>query len=142
MPTKLQANDSSRSRASTTVGKEFQECEAGEPQGEMVLADELKSPPIFDTPMKLKCGAKPITDKVNLDEFPLLKSIIGRLSTDHELRCLQREMLRLSGMVKSVNLTEMISHNDKARSMLLVPRSSSYGGFRSTAKNKVGKFSC
>jgi len=39
----------------------------------------------------------------------------GRLSTDMELRSLQGELLKLSGIVKSVNLQEMFAQNDKCR---------------------------
>jgi len=73
-------------------------------------------------------------EDINLDEFPLLQKIVGRLSTDLEIRCLQRELLALSGGIKSVDLQGFVSRNDKTRRMILVPRSRSYAGFRISAR--------
>jgi len=42
-------------------------------------------------------------EDINLDEFPLLQKIVGRLSTDLEIRCLHQELLALSGVIKSVD---------------------------------------
>jgi len=60
----------------------------------------------------------------------------GRLSTDMELRSLQWELLKLSGIVKSVNLQEILPQNNEAWSMILVPRSRMYEGFCVSAKTK------
>jgi len=94
----------------------------------------MKTVGLLDSPMKLKCGAKRITEDINLDEFPLLQKIVGRLSTDLEIRCLQWELLALSGVVKSVDLQEFVLCNDKSHCMVLVPRSRSYAGFCVSAR--------
>jgi len=103
-------------------------------QDVLLNGDTMKPVGLLDTPMKLKCGAKRISEDINLDEFLLLQKIVGRLSTDLEIRCLQRELLALSGVVKSVDLQEFVSRNDKSRRMILVPRSRSYAGFRVSAR--------
>jgi len=97
--------------------------------------DGIREAGLFDTPMKLKLSANHIHKDVVL---PLLKKIVRRLSMDMELRSLQWEILKLSGIVKSVNLQEMFAQNDKAWSMILVPRSRMYERFCVSAKKQSG----
>jgi len=115
--------------------QEHEECDEEHEEEQAVRQDVLldnegmKPVAIFDTPMKLKCGAKHIMEDINLDEFLLLHKVVGRLSTDLEIRCLQQELVALSGVIKPVDLQEFVSCNDKTRRMILVPRSRSYAGF-------------
>jgi len=98
------------------------------------MNDDMMKTGLLNTTMKLKCGTKCITEDINLDVFLLLQKIVGRLSTDLEIRCLQRELLALSGVVKSVDLQEFVLCNDKSHCMILVPRSRSYAGFHVSAR--------
>jgi len=72
------------------------------------------------------------------NDFPYLHSLGITINTDFNVRRLQRELLKLTSVVESVNLTEYTAANDKHRTSVLIPRSKTLNSFK-TSLQRQGK---
>ena len=84
---------------------------------------------LFDTPMKVHLGAKNIEEIISKDDFPYLSKLGISLRTDYDISCILREIDKLASMVESVDLRTIRFGNDKLRSNLSFPRSSTKSSF-------------
>ncbi len=99
-----------------------------------VEVDAKKPQALFDTPMQVLVGAKPIKECIDMADFPLLAKLSVKFLTDYYWQGLQREFEKLGDIIESVDLANFVSSNDKVRTRIFVPRSSSWKSFAALMK--------
>jgi len=88
---------------------------------------------LFDTPTQELVGATRILDSIDMNDFPLLSKLNIRFLMDFYLHALQRELDKLGNRLKSVDLANVVSVNDKVHAQITVPKSGNWKFFSASA---------
>jgi hypothetical protein len=74
------------------------------------------------------------TEVIDAKQFPTLAAKNTCLTSDKDIKAVMRELVKLSKQVKSVDLLQVLHHNDATTSLVEVPCSSKQSGFKQRAQ--------
>jgi hypothetical protein len=74
------------------------------------------------------------TEVIDAKQFPTLAAKNTCLTSDKDIKAVMRELVKLSKQVKSVDLLQVLHHNDATTSLVEVPCSSKQSGFKQRAR--------